>query len=458
MSKPPVDFEAALRSQIVAAAAAPQRNVRRSLRRAVGIALIPTVVATVIIVRSLDDAESSRVDIETAEPDEPESTQRGEVDDTAPAATEPEEIERTTPPDDTDIDTSVLFSPSPLDTTLVDLVKPPVVAAGDLVLVVDFANGQGEVQVEVHGPAVAPTVWPSGMRNRQNPGVVMTPLGLVIAGGQSNQQDAEGDGPFGMLFDPATSESLEIPAPPSALRAFSLATNRAVWVSGQVVFWQDGFALDPTTLEWSEIAQGPRASRSDFASAHAIGGRVIVFGGCERDADSDPEYSANCRETGANPRNDGALYDPASNSWTDLAPAPLSGGAHHLAAIVGDTLVVLNAESAELELASYNADTDAWQVLRPPALEPRVHAAIAAFGDGLVVFGGVAAADPSGLTVLADGGWYDAAGDVWQLFRLPQAWARSHHSVVETPDDELYVSGSYTNNAPFDLALRTSTN
>lgn len=107
--------------------------------------------------------------------------------------------------------------------------------------------------------------------------------------------------------------------------------------------------------EWEQVADPPLAPR-DQAVAAWTGSEVIVVGGttgypCSPDADCEPPpRSAE--------RTDGAAYDPATDTWREIAPAPaaFAGG---FALWWGERVIVV---SARLTLA-YDLALDRWQRL-----------------------------------------------------------------------------------------------
>jgi hypothetical protein len=106
---------------------------------------------------------------------------------------------------------------------------------------------------------------------------------------------------------------------------------------------------------WSAMAVGPLSARRD-ATTLWTGSEVLIFGG---------------RGPGDTPLQDGARYDPATNTWAPMAPLPtgVGGGFVSLAAWTGDDAVyVVNHSpggefSWDYDLLAYRPDLDAWRTV-----------------------------------------------------------------------------------------------
>ncbi|MPZ26012.1 MAG: S8 family serine peptidase [Micromonosporaceae bacterium] len=111
-----------------------------------------------------------------------------------------------------------------------------------------------------------------------------------------------------------------------------------------------GFALDPETGRWREIARMPEPR--DKPEAVEIDGRIYVVGGW--DADSNATAST-------------FIYDPAQNTWSQGADMPAGRAAPGAAAVDGALYVVGGCTTGGCEVSGtvwrYQPSRDEWEVL-----------------------------------------------------------------------------------------------
>jgi len=121
------------------------------------------------------------------------------------------------------------------------------------------------------------------------------------------------------VFGACSAGWLTVGAPPTAFVAREKAAY--VWAGDRVFIWggvdeagselDTGALYDPVTDQWTPIAKdGHTPKPRALATAVWTGSVVLVWGG--GDAAGTSDYDA------------GARYDPAANSWTDMAPAPMA--------------------------------------------------------------------------------------------------------------------------------------
>lgn len=110
---------------------------------------------------------------------------------------------------------------------------------------------------------------------------------------------------------------------------------------------------------------------------------------------------------------DGAAYDPATDRWRPLAPAPIAGRHAHDAVWTGEELLVfggLTATGTSREAAAYRPDRDQWRRLADLPF-PRAH--------GQTVWTGRQALSALGSDIteesLTDVITYDPTGDRWHV-------------------------------------------
>jgi hypothetical protein len=110
---------------------------------------------------------------------------------------------------------------------------------------------------------------------------------------------------------------------------------------------------------------------------------------------------------------DGAAYDPATDRWRLLAPAPLSPRLVR-GTWSGNELLIWGGEGAGTALAdgaAYDPANDSWRPLAPAPLAGRRGFAEVWTGQEMLVWGG---AGPTGNSLFGDGVAYDPATDRWR--------------------------------------------
>ncbi len=156
----------------------------------------------------------------------------------------------------------------------------------------------------------------------------------------------------GEAFDPETRTWRVLPPSPLTPRTGAVV----VWTGSEVIVWgggdrgdpsnQNGAAYDPTADSWRRIAEAPLGLNQ--ADGFWTGTRMIVFGSLldERNV-ADTRHAV------------GASYDPASDSWEEIAPSQLSSQAS--AAVWVDRRMV--AFDYGWRSDAYDPATDSWTPL-----------------------------------------------------------------------------------------------
>ena len=126
----------------------------------------------------------------------------------------------------------------------------------------------------------------------------------------------------------------------------------------------DGALYDPVADRWTPVTQsGAPVARYGHVTAWT-GTRVLVWGGFHYVVQSDGEIS-NADLT------DGALYDPAANTWTPTAPAPALGRfATPYATWSGGLLYLREAFNPSSAVYTYDPSTDRWATAQPGPMMP----------------------------------------------------------------------------------------
>ena len=163
-------------------------------------------------------------------------------------------------------------------------------------------------------------------------------------------------------------------------------TELLVWGGGSSAAGQtlhsDGAAYNPRTGRWRSLPPAPLSSRVEQTAAWD-GAEMIIWGGYD-------QLSA------LHVTNDGAAYDPQTDRWRMLPPAPLSARAQVISTWTGTDLILLGGYPAVTrdfnsfhDGASYDPSTDRWTAILPPTPPPghpvAWRAAVQA-GDKLLAF------------------------------------------------------------------------
>ncbi|MBO0871622.1 MAG: hypothetical protein J2P15_23975, partial [Micromonosporaceae bacterium] len=184
------------------------------------------------------------------------------------------------------------------------------------------------------------------------------------------------------------------------------------------------FDYDPARQSWSAIANVPIAGLENPAVA-AIGGKIYLTGGWNLDG------SVNSRSW---------VYDPAGNSYRELAPQPVGLAASGRAVLDGMLYTVGGCQADACDSAAvqrYDPATDAWsRVADYP--EPIAQVACGAISEAIYCAGGIA----TGQDGTRDAYVYDPRTDGWSpVAPLPiDLWGASYTAASDT----LLVSGGVT--------------
>ncbi len=158
----------------------------------------------------------------------------------------------------------------------------------------------------------------------------------------------------GAIFDPAlgTWTPMSSVNAPSARKDFQTA-----WTGTRFLIWGgttgnsigDGRLYDPATDKWTTMAgpgrPGYTTNRTDFTGVWT-GTEFIVWGG----------------QSGGIYWDDGAIYNPDTDTWRAMAPSPLAGRHLHSAVWTGTEMIIQNGSSSVYydDGARYNPATDTW--------------------------------------------------------------------------------------------------
>lgn len=271
------------------------------------------------------------------------------------------------------------------------------------------ATSEPTFPVDVEPPAVAPVAleptsaegdWlpmaAGPLSARQRPVSAWTGEELLVWGGRVALRGhwfADG-----AAYDPAADEWRALP--PAPLRARAGASG--VWTGTELVVWGGSGAADApdpaagdsdapelatTTQSFADgAAYNPSTDRwrplapaplSPRREAPAVwtGSEVVVWGG------------SGVGEAHHEP--DGARYDPETDRWTPIAGGPLAPGTNSLVRMVAldGQVLIWSSTYTRAQAAVYDPATDSWQDIPTPALRPGVVPAAAAVAGGVMLWG-----------------------------------------------------------------------
>ena len=206
----------------------------------------------------------------------------------------------------------------------------------------------------------------------------------------------------------------KLPSPPE-VRSVTAAT---AWTGDELIVWggyvytgfsdevprSDGFIFDAHAREWGQIAPSPLGPRILPASAWT-GDEMLIWGGTDRDL------------TGF--FDDGAAYDPETDTWRRLPPAPISPRAPLSVWTSSEFILWGTAARMQPRLrdgASYDPVTNAWREIAPAPIE-LTDASASWTGKEMIVFGAALHGGNKSETETAIGAAYDPATDRWR--RIP---------------------------------------
>jgi hypothetical protein len=247
----------------------------------------------------------------------------------------------------------------------------------------------------------------------------------------------------------------ELPAPPE------IRTGAAqVWTGSELLVWggytdfdetnpaASGLLFDAAELTWRPTAPAPLEPRALMGSAWT-GSELLVWGGWSG------RYGYEFAEGFLD---DGAAYDPASDSWRVLPPAPIDARAP-LSVWTGREMLVwgtaVRVEDRPRDGAAYDPATDSWRPIAEAPIE-LTDATAMWTGSEMIAFGAALHGGNVPETPTAIGAAYDPASDSWR--QLPEsdidpnantaswlddrliAWDYSEHTSAYSPDADAWAS------------------
>jgi hypothetical protein len=232
----------------------------------------------------------------------------------------------------------------------------------------------------------------------------------------------------------------ELPAPPEVRSGAATAwSGSQLFVWGGFVFGgsgdkpssDDGFVFDAVSREWLALPPSPLGARSLAASAWT-GRELLVWGGTDLDAWPYEGYE------------DGAAFDPSTQRWRSLPPAPIEGRAP-MSVWTGEELIVwgtaVRVTPRPTDGAAFDPDTDTWRRIADAPIELTDATAVWT-GEEMIVFGAALRGGNFPETETAIGAAYDPDTDSWR--ELPPSELSPQASTAAWTGREL-VAWDYLN-------------
>lgn len=322
---------------------------------------------------------------------------------------------------------------------------PSVFWTGSRVTIIRTENGGNEVTGEQWDPATneSTQIAASGLAWRTNSGIVWTGEEIIVVGGSNGP----GFDQVGAAYTPATDSWRPIADPPGHVDAWE---NRiggpAIWTGDEMILWEASLLYNPTTDSWRSISQSPLSTQSRRATVWT-GSQIVVWGGCTL-------AGAQCDERNEGLLSNGAMYDPATDTWAVMPPSPLAPAVHMVADWDGSNVVIVITESGSedgSQAATFDPQTLQWATITAPPIKARRNAAGIWAEGQFVIWGG--RVEGEGVE-LADGASYDPATRLWSILPDGPGPGRSAHTMIDT-GELIYISATRNVGPPLLLHLQS---
>lgn len=247
----------------------------------------------------------------------------------------------------------------------------------------------------------------------------------------------------GAAFDPASNswQMMSRTNAPVARSAFSV-----VWTGSKAIYWggfnstnsflSDGKAYDPSANTWSNVTSTGAPSGRNRHTAVWTGTEMIVWGGV-----------VNTPQTVTN---NGARYNPSTDTWTAMAtpPAGITNRCDHVAVWTGTEMLIWGGSTnSNINLAAtnngarYNPTSNTWTPMSSVnAPTPRALALAVWTGTELIVWGGYLG-HTNNNSNLNTGGRYNPATDTWTPFNTGQYTWSQEATAVWTGSKVIWAGG-----------------
>jgi hypothetical protein len=198
-------------------------------------------------------------------------------------------------------------------------------------------------------------------------------------------------------------------------------------------FPNNGVRYDPAKDTWKAMAGIPGLTEGRHAAGCVwTGTRLIVFGG-----ESSPGIFLA----------DGASYDPGTDTWSILPASPLA--ARRLPAAVWSTTThealysggLTQTDPLRSDGAAFNPETNTWTMLPPAPLEPRVRMASGWTGSRMLLWGGDGFDSTGGPIAFTNGALFDPKTKAWKVLSAPAADFAPRSNFFSATGGRLFVFG-----------------
>jgi hypothetical protein len=226
--------------------------------------------------------------------------------------------------------------------------------------------------------------------------------------------DLHFDADDGWAYDPGGDSWRPLPESPLGPRH----RHSAVWTGEEMIIWGGGdihriaypigAAYNPDNNSWRSISEAPIGL--EHHSAVWTGEEMIVWGG-----DYGPQVGGF-----------GAAYDPDTDTWRTLPDPPIPGRSRHTATWTGVEMLVwggydpYRSEGHWADGAGYNPQTDTWRELAAAPLAARCDHTAIWTGTELIILGGQEGCGSPQYPAFGDGASYDPTADAWTPILAPK--------------------------------------
>lgn len=252
---------------------------------------------------------------------------------------------------------------------------------------------------------------------------------MIVWGGESSV----GLTNTGSQYDPTADTWTPTSTPPAVLNFLPRSLHSAVWTGDEMIVWggltnigpiRDGAEYQPATDSWNAIALSGAPSARFSHTAIWTGTEMIVWGGDPggglgftntggrfRPSTGDwrPVSTVNAplarightavwtgkemivwggTADGVTALNDGALYDPATDTWHPMQNAPIARTGHD-AIWTGTEMIIWGGDNTAISGAAYNPAHNTWRMISSVgAPTARVGQTAIWTGNEMIVWGG----------------------------------------------------------------------